>query len=338
MKKFILILGIIFSIMLFTSLAGADPFSSYKGTATTSQSITMKAGTTLTVPTVTASGTVQAEQLTSTDDLTVAGDATITGAASITGGVISAGTYDGNFRFLADHGIYSTAGAGFFNMANATGIFSGPTGAYSFNGDTKVTGTKTFMVNNGAAIFGSSLAANSMVNNGTLLQTGIATFTATPVLNAGATVASGQTLTVTSADKLLVGGVIVPQEMVITVPIRKLNIVGDEINGTIFVADDAWVITSIEERHTVAEATAATATIGVMKCTTTQAPSSGTLTTTAVMTLKSTALTTVTPALAASAADYTLADGNSLAIWYKNTGAAIGEFRAGCVVIHMKRV
>jgi hypothetical protein len=170
--------------------------------------------------------------------------------------------------------------------------------------DLRINGTHTFTTGTGAVKHGGTLTGDAIVSNGTITSSGN----------------------------------ILPTEIVITVPITKAEIVAGEINKTVFTANESWKITLIEERHTAAEATATTATIGVMKCTTTQAPSAGVLTTAAVMDLKSTALTTVTPALSSTASDYTLADGNSLAIWYKNTGAAIGEFRSGCITLHLKRV
>lgn len=136
-------------------------------------------------------------------------------------------------------------------------------------------------------------------------------------------------MAVATADKLTVGGVIVPQEMVITVPISATT-----VDGTIFIADDAWVITSIEEVHSVLGTDGSAVTAQVMKCTGTQAPSAGTAMTTGTFDLKGTVETIQTGALSATPAHYTLADGNRIGLDVTGT---LTSLAGGVITIHMKR-
>ena len=155
----------------------------------------------------------------------------------------------------------------------------------------------------------------------------------------GLTVNASQTLAVSTADRLTVGGVIVPQEIVLTVPITKGDFAAGELNRTIFIADDAWTISSIEEVHNVAEATATTCTLAIQKMTGTQALSGGINITEAAFSLKSTANTVVTGTLSTTSGRTTLADGNRIGLLCNMTGTnAMDAFRGGCLTIHMKRV
>lgn len=153
----------------------------------------------------------------------------------------------------------------------------------------------------------------------------------TTTLN-GTTISTGDTLAVTSADKLTVGGVIVPQEMILTIPIGT-----SAVDQTAFVADDAWQITKIEEVHTVAQNTAYpnTGSLSVMKCTGTQAPGSGAVLHNTTMYLNSTVETVVTPTLNATTGALNLADGNRIALNFNGT---MTTFAGGAVTIHMKRI
>ena len=137
-------------------------------------------------------------------------------------------------------------------------------------------------------------------------------------------------LAISTADKLTVGGVIVPQEMVLTVQINASS-----VDTNIFVADDAWIVTSIEEVHTVAGTDGSAVTLMIDKCTTTDAPGSGTDMIQSTLDLKGTANTVQTGTLSATPADYTLADGDRIAIDF---GGTLTTLAGGVVVIHMKRV
>lgn len=144
-------------------------------------------------------------------------------------------------------------------------------------------------------------------------------------------------LTVT--NNLAVGGVIVPQEQVITIPVTKAMISGGEVNTSVFIASDAWTITHVEEVHSVAESTATTLTVTLMKLTGTQAPSAGTNVTESEFSLKAAADTVQVGAVSTTAGVATLADGDRLGLLCAMTGVAdAAEFRGGTITVHMKRV
>lgn len=136
-------------------------------------------------------------------------------------------------------------------------------------------------------------------------------------------------IAVSTADKLTVGGVIVPQEIVITVPVSATS-----VDGTIFIANDAWVITKIEEVHSVLGTDGSAVTAQVMKCTGTQAPSAGTAMTTGTFDLKGTVETVQSGTLSTTPTHYTLADGNRIAVDYTGT---LTSLAGGVITIHMKR-
>jgi len=179
----------------------------------------------------------------------------------------------------------------------------------------------------GLARVAETLTANALVVNNTA------------GLNGDTTVATSKTLAVTDADKLTVGGVIVPQEQVITIPVTKAMISGGEVNTSVFIASDAWTITHVEEVHSVAESTATTLTVTLMKLTGTQAPSAGTNVTESEFSLKAAADTVQVGAVSTTAGVATLADGDRLGLLCAMTGVAdAAEFRGGTITVHMKRV
>jgi len=143
---------------------------------------------------------------------------------------------------------------------------------------------------------------------------------------------SGYLEMVGSADGLTVNSVIVPQEMIITVPITT-----SEPDQTVFIADDAWQITKIEEVHATAQNTAFpnTGSVTVMKCTGTQAAASGSVLHNSTMYLNNTVETIQTPTLNASTGALNLADGDRLAI---NINGTMTNFANGLITIHMKRI
>ncbi len=95
-----------------------------------------------------------------------AGDVSITGILS-TGGNVSDGVFNEDIALAAGYDWYSKAGAGVVDLHNMTGYFYTPSGINILNGNVKIAGTKTFMVNGGAATFGSSITAASLVVNTT---------------------------------------------------------------------------------------------------------------------------------------------------------------------------
>jgi len=219
-----------------------------------------------------------------------------------------------NVTLAANKSLTGLSGSGAVDLSAMTGGYSSPLGTNTFNGNILGAGLTTTTTGDGAV-----------------------------TLKGNTTVYTDKALAVTTADKLTVAGVIVPSEMVITVPITKTDFAAGELNRTIFIADDAWTITSIEEVHSVAETTATTLPLAVQKITGTQALTGGINITNGALDLKSTANTVVTAALSTTIGGTatgrtTLADGNRIGIICNLTGtAAMGEFRAGLLTIHMKR-
>jgi len=255
------------------------------------------------------------------DNAAFSGDVAITGTLTIGAGAIADGVYDSDLRLDANHSFYSTAGSGGIDWSNGTGTWKMPTGAGTITGTTDFNG----------AITASDITLDANKN---LTMSGTGSFTTgtgTNTLAGDTGVSADKRLAVTTADKLTVGGIIVPQEMVITVPM------GPVVDSTVFIADDAWQITKIEEVHTVAENTAYpnTGNLTIRKCTGTEAPSSGDAMHNATMWMNSTINTVVTPTLSGVSANLTLADGDRICMDFNGT---MSTYAGGCLTIHMKRV
>lgn len=71
------------------------------------------------------------------------GDLTVTGLGSFTGGTVNSGVYDGDFRFAANHSLYSTLGSGGIDWSNATGTWKMPTGTGTIGGILDINGATT---------------------------------------------------------------------------------------------------------------------------------------------------------------------------------------------------
>lgn len=179
-------------------------------------------------------------------------------------------------------------------------------------------------------VTGATIKANtSIYSAGTLNSAGTAT------LN---TIVANTTVSA-PADGIRANSIILPGEMVITVPITKTDFAAGELNRSIFIADDAWTITSVEEVHNVAEGTAATCTLAVHKMTGTQALTGGINITEAAFNLKGTANTVQTGKLSTTSGRTTLADGNRIGLLCNMTGTnAMNAYRGGVLTIHMKRI
>ena len=100
--------------------------------------------------------------------------------------------------------------------------------------------------------------------------------------------------------------------------VRVPVIIGaSSVDSHFFIADRAYVVVQAEEIHSVVGG--ASAAVGIKKCTGTTAPASGTAIATANFDLTATINTTQTATLSATAADYTLADGDKLALDFGGT-------------------
>jgi len=256
------------------------------------------------------------------EDTTIGGDATITGALAVGGATISGGKYDAGFT--ADD-----------IKANAT-IYA--VGAMTTNDlltadNAKVNGT-TYSV--GALTSNSLATAANIKSNATIYAATTLNSGGTATLNA---VVANTTVTA-PADGIRANSVILPGAMVLQIPLSKAAITAGEINNSAwFIADDAWTITSIEEAHPVAEATAETLTVAVQKMTGTQALTGGINITEAAFNLKGAANTVQTGTLSKTAGRTTLADGDRIGIICNMTKVqGADEFKTGAITIHMKRV
>ena len=144
------------------------------------------------------------------------------------------------------------------------------------------------------------------------------------ISNAGAvsptgnvTIASGKTLAVTSADKLTVGGVIVPQKVVLTLP----GFSASSVSQSVFIADAAYNVASIQEVHGTASSSG---TLMLEKLTGTTAPGSGTASLTGTMSLSGTANTVVSGTLNADAS-IVLAAGDRLGLKFAGTMTSLAN-------------
>lgn len=208
------------------------------------------------------------------------------------------------------------------DLSAGSGIWKMPAGAGT------IAGTTDF--NDAITCRDITLDANK---NFTMSGTGtLTTGTGGNTLAGDTTVSSNKAMAITTADKLTVAGVIVPQETVINVPIDP-----SEVDQSVFIADDAWQITKIEEVHAVAQNTAFpnTGNLTIRKCTGTEAPSAGDAMHNTTMWLNSTVNTVVTPTLSGVSTNLTLADGNRIALDFNGTTSTLA---GGVLTIHMKRV
>lgn len=93
-----------------------------------------------------------------------------------------------------------------------------------------------------------------------------------PDLTYGA-VCDSNTASISTADGLTVADVIVPQELEVSCHVGGAALMVDQ---TFFVATQAYQVTKVRFVHAVAEATAATLLVQVVKDTSTNAPGAGT--------------------------------------------------------------
>lgn len=151
-----------------------------------------------------------------------------------------------------------------------------------------------------APLLGGTVAANIAQTGATTFSTGTGAIS----LNGDATVASTKALVVTTADKLTVGGVIVPQQVYLSVPIFATD-----VNKTIFVATEAVQVTAVRAVYGVL---AVAGTLTVEKLTGTTAPGSGTAMLTGTLDLSGTANTVLSGALTATTSTLQLAAGDRI--------------------------
>jgi hypothetical protein len=193
-------------------------------------------------------------------------------------------------------------------------------GTLGVTGDVAVA-TSKFTV---AASTGNTLVAGTLASTGAI------------AINGGATVATGQTLAVTDADKLTIGGVIVPQEIEITFHGQPAT---EMVDQTFFVANQAYQVTKVRFVAAVAEASAGTLLVQLVKDTGTDAPGAGTdlLTnnTNAGFDTKATANTVQAGTLTGTGASLQLVAGNRLSVDFS---AAATELVGVTITVTLKRI
>lgn len=124
-------------------------------------------------------GTIKAPDLYATDDLLVVDDAQVYDDL-IVNGTLTVGVFSSAANVTTGHvtedltmdsgvDITAASGAEIFNYGASTGAFTTGTGTNTLSGNTVIPGTKTFMVNGGAATFGAALTAASLVSNTTVV-------------------------------------------------------------------------------------------------------------------------------------------------------------------------
>ena len=251
-------------------------------------------------------------------NVTIAKNLTITGSATIAGVAVNSGTIANDLTVTTPHNI----------LQQGSGTTTTGTGIVRLEGNTLVgpQATKTLTVS------GATTLASIAAVNGTSLFTGIATFTAAPVFNAGFTAPASQVIDTTTADKLKEAGVIVPTEIAVNAQL------GNASNKTIFVADNGWSIVSIQERHDVVGPAGATYSIEKLKGTQVAGvwtATNGVNCMAAAGSLTSTINTVVTPALNGTTGNYAMVAGDALALVIN--GGHPGSVK-GDVTVYLKRV
>lgn len=277
-----------------------------------------------TIASLTINTTLVAEDLRSTDDAFVTDDIVVDGGARIDE-TLTVNAVAANTTITAED-LYSSDDALIIDDLVVDGAFR----ADEASTIASLTVNTTLDVNGDMTTDDITMDANK---NFTMSGTGtFATGTGTGSINGDTSVATNKRLAITTADKLTVGGVIVPQEMVINWPISASS-----VDENIFIADDAWQITKIEEVHAVAGTEAAPNLFNatVMKITGVTAPGAGVPMHNDTITLSATPNTVITPTLSAVAANTTLADGDKVGINYQGSGTSLA---GGVITIHMQRV
>jgi hypothetical protein len=155
----------------------------------------------------------------------------------------------------------------------------------------------------------------------------IKTGTGAIALNGSPTVATGKTLAVTDADKLTVGGKIVPQYLILNVPMNA-----DSVDQWVFVADAAYELDTVELSYTVASTSG---TFDLKKSTTVQAPASGGTMLTGTVDISQTANTVYAGTKHGTEGNRRLADGNKLSVCFTGTMTGLA---GGVVTIRLFRV
>jgi hypothetical protein len=244
---------------------------------------------------------------TGSGDIALNGDVTVATGKDIL--MVEAGT--GTF-FTGAGAVHLdvTVGAGKNILMQTTGAFTSGSGAVTLAGDVGIAANKNIVM--GTAGSGTGI-----------IQTGTGAIS----LNGATTIATGKTLAVTDADAFSVGGIIVPQYRILSVPFAAAS-----VNQWAFVADAAYMLDQAEYIYTVA---GTAGTIDIKKSTSVQAPASGATMLTGTGSLAGTANTVTALTPHGTGGNKSLADGNTMSICY--TGD-ISNLAGGILTIRLKRI
>lgn len=203
-------------------------------------------------------------------------------------GMAGAARYPGGF-FSGDVDMYG------HNITNTTSL---STGDVTASGNLDVTGILT----SGSAVVAGVISDPLWIDEAFQVS-GTAGLNATEVttlvasgdsyLN-GTTIGSTDTLAVTTADKLTVGGNIIPQEIAI-----PFTYTASSVDTGVFSAKGAWNITAVELVPSVVGGDAGAVNVTVRVCDSGESPASGVAALSAVLDLKGTADTTQAGSLSA---------------------------------------
>lgn len=204
---------------------------------------------------ITSADTITGKQITATDDVNVTdtlyvADIVQSNDAGFTNVDIS-GTFDVNTPTMTVRNI--TLDANRSLAMSGTGALTTGTGTVDLNGAAT---TKNITTDSGY---------NIVIGGAGALTTG----TGAVALNGNSTVAVNKTLAVTTADKLTVGGKIIPQELVIVWPMTASS-----VDESVFIPTGNYNVTAVEIRYSVA-ANSGPTNVTLTKCTVGEAPASG---------------------------------------------------------------
>ena len=319
------------------AMSGASTFTSGTGTfdvngAMTSKNITLDANYNIVTSgtgTITSAATISGEQLTSTDDALVTDDLIVDGLArvdeSLTANslvVNTTSTLNGNTTIAATKRlVFGAAGSSSyleFVAGNYLSIKGNPQmdDGFTWAGVASPSSASDLNAIGGASDINYTLSSGILVT-----PTGAATF------QGNNTVAANKALAVTTADKLTVGGKIIPQEMVLTFPYTASS-----VDQQIFTAKEAWNITAVRLVPRVVGGDASPVNVTVTVCDDAEAPASGVAALSAVLDLKGTADTIQSGTL--NATNVAVASGDSVAVNFTGTLTSA----VGVVTVYLKRV
>ena len=216
---------------------------------------------------------------------------------------------DGSLKFNSTSGYLE--GVGFANRNNYSLTMIAGEDITFAGGDSKIdlsAGSGLWKMPLGQGTIGGATDFNGAItcrdvtldNNYNITQGGTGTLTTgtgAVTLAGDSTVSTNKALAVTTADKLTVGGVIIPQEMAV-----PFSYNANSVDIGIFSAKGAWNITAVELVPRVAGNDAGAVNVTIKVCDSGEAPSSGEAALSAVLNLKGTADTTQSGTLGSNVA------------------------------------